>query len=85
MVPSNSSPAPFRRERRGLLARLRSTGDSVGLSDFDGIYRKMVYGLSRDAGLTRDEAEQVARDVFARIPRSLAEFESDPNRGSLFV
>ena len=70
------------RTRRSLLVRLSNTGDSVGWSEFYGLYRKLVYGLCRRSNLSNEEAEVVTQDVFARVASTIGTFESDPKRGS---
>jgi RNA polymerase sigma-70 factor (ECF subfamily) len=70
------------RTRRSLLARLTNTGDSVGWTEFYGLYRKLVYGLCRRSNLSNEEAEEVTQDVFARVASTIGTFESDPARGS---
>jgi RNA polymerase sigma-70 factor (ECF subfamily) len=70
------------RTRRSLLARLANAGDSVGWTEFYGLYRKLVYGLCRRSNLSNEEAEEVTQDVFARVASTIGTFESDPARGS---
>lgn len=68
--------------RASLLFRLRDWKDSVSWEEFYRLYRKLVYGLARRAGLMHDEAEEVTQDVFRRVAETIRNFESDPARGS---
>jgi len=68
--------------RASLLFRIRDWRDDASWGEFYRLYRKMVYGLARRAGLKHDEAEEVTQDVFKRISETIQSFESDPARGS---
>jgi RNA polymerase sigma factor (sigma-70 family) len=70
------------RTRPSLLGRLSNTGDSVAWGEFHGLYRKLVYGLCRRSGLSHEESEEVAQDVFARVAETIGNFESDPAKGT---
>ncbi len=62
--------------------RLRDWKDAASWGEFYRLYRKLVYGLARRAGLMHDEAEEVTQDVFKRVAETIQNFESDPARGS---
>lgn len=68
--------------RASLLFRLRDWKDAASWEEFYRLYRKLVYGLARRAGLMHDEAEEVTQDVFKRVAETIQNFESDPTRGS---
>lgn len=70
------------RTRSSLLFRLRDWQDAASWEEFYRLYQKLVYGLATRAGLTRVEAEEVTQDVFKRVAETIAEFESNPARGS---
>jgi RNA polymerase sigma factor (sigma-70 family) len=70
------------RTRPSLLGRLSNAGDSVAWGEFHGLYRKLVYGLCRRSGLSHEESEEVAQDVFARVAETIGKFESDPAKGT---
>jgi RNA polymerase sigma factor (sigma-70 family) len=68
--------------RSSLLFRLRDWQDATSWQEFYRLYQKLVYGLAARSGLTRVEAEEVTQDVFKRVAETIAEFESNPQRGS---
>jgi len=68
--------------RPSLLFRLRDWNDSASWSEFNRLYRKLVYGFALRSGLSHAEAEEVTQDVFKRVAETLHEFESRPERGS---
>jgi RNA polymerase sigma factor (sigma-70 family) len=68
--------------RASLLFRLRDWKDAASWEEFYRLYRKLIYGLARRAGLMHDEAEEVTQDVFKRVAETIQTFESDPARGS---
>jgi RNA polymerase sigma-70 factor (ECF subfamily) len=70
------------RTRSSLLFRLRDWQDAASWEEFYRLYQKLVYGLASRSGLTRVEAEEVTQDVFKRVAETIAEFESNPERGS---
>lgn len=68
--------------RATLLFRLRNWHDQASWEEFYGLYHKLVYGLARRSGLTHDEAEDVAQEVFKRVAETIHDFESNPRRGT---
>src|SRR5882724_11258480 len=68
--------------RASLLFRIRDWKDDASWGEFYRLYRKLVYGHARRAGLMHDEAEEVTQDVFKRVSETIQNFESDPARGS---
>lgn len=50
--------------------------------EFYRLYRKLVYGFSKKAGLSHEEAEEVTNDVFLSVAKTIHDFESDPARGT---
>lgn len=75
------SPSSLR-TRSSLLYRLKDSGDSVSWDEFYWLYRKLVYGYARRSGLTHEEAEEAAQDVFTHVSRTIHEFECRPQPGS---
>ena len=69
------------RTRPSLLARVRDWDDAASWTEFYGLYRKLVFGLARRAGLAHADAEDVTQEVFKRVAETIHEFESDPERG----
>jgi RNA polymerase sigma-70 factor (ECF subfamily) len=70
------------RTRSSLLLRLKNWDDEKSWQEFDGMYRKLVYGYSRRSGLSHEEAEEVTNDVFVRVAKTIQDFESNPEKGS---
>ncbi|MBL9199786.1 MAG: sigma-70 family RNA polymerase sigma factor [Opitutaceae bacterium] len=78
----NPEPVSELRTRPTLLFRLRDWQDAPSWEEFYRLYRHFVLGLAERAGLTHEEAEEVAQDVFKRVAETIAEFEANPQRGS---
>jgi RNA polymerase sigma-70 factor (ECF subfamily) len=78
----NPEPASDLRTRSTLLFRLRDWRDGASWEEFHRLYRQFVLGLAERAGLTHEEAEEVAQDVFKRVAETIGEFEANPQRGS---
>lgn len=78
----NPDPGSELRTRPTLLFRLRDWKDAPSWEEFHRLYRQFVLGLAERAGLTHEEAEEVAQDVFRRVAETIAEFEANPQRGS---
>jgi RNA polymerase sigma factor (sigma-70 family) len=70
------------RTRPSLLVRVRTWEDSTSWAEFHRLYRKLVYGLARRAGLSHADAEDVTQDVFKRVAETIRGFESNPDRGT---
>jgi RNA polymerase sigma factor (sigma-70 family) len=70
------------RTRSSLLLRLKNWDDEKSWQEFDGLYRKLVYGYSRRSGLSHEESEEVTNDVFVRVAKTIQDFESNPEKGS---
>lgn len=70
------------RTRPTLLFRVREWQDGASWVEFHRLYRRLVYGRARRAGLDHSEAEEVAQDVFKSVAETIADFDTDPERGS---
>jgi RNA polymerase sigma-70 factor (ECF subfamily) len=68
--------------RPTLLFRVRDKTDSVSWTEFHRLYRRLIYGRARRAGLAHADAEDVTQDVFKRVAETIQDFELDPERGS---
>ena len=68
--------------RPSLLFRVREWSDSASWEEFHRLYRRLIYGRARKAGLSHADAEDVAQDVFKRVAETIREFDTDPERGS---
>lgn len=75
-------PKSTLRTRATLLARICDAGDGVSWEEFHRLYRRLVYGRARSAGLGHADAEEVAQEVFARVAETISTFDPDPRRGS---
>jgi RNA polymerase sigma factor (sigma-70 family) len=68
--------------RPSLLFRLREWEDGTSWEEFSRLYRGLVYGRGRRAGLSHADADDVAQDVFKRVAESIKDFDPNPDRGS---
>ncbi len=68
--------------RPSLLFRVREWNDSASWEEFHRLYRRLIYGRARRAGLSHADAEDVAQDVFKRVAETIRDFDTDPERGS---
>jgi len=70
------------RTRPTLLFRMREWQDGASWNEFHRLYRRLVYGRARRAGLPHADAEDVAQDVFKRVAETIKDFDLNPDRGS---
>ena len=70
------------RTRATLLCRIQDWDDSASWTEFYRLYRRLVYGLARRAGLNHDEAQDVIQDVFKRVAETIKDFSPGRTRGS---
>lgn len=75
-------PGSTLRTRPSLLFRVREWQDGASWEEFHRLYRRLVYGRARRAGLDHADAEDVAQDVFKRVAETIADFDTSPERGS---
>lgn len=68
--------------RPTLLFRVREWKDSASWEEFHRLYRRLIYGRARRAGLPHEDAEDVAQDVFKRVAETIKEFDLNPDKGS---
>ena len=68
--------------RPSLIYRVREWQDRASWEEFNRLYRRLVYGRARRAGLAHADAEDVAQDVFQRVAETIKDFDYDPQRGS---
>lgn len=68
--------------RPSLLYRVRDAADAASWNEFNRLYRRLIYGRARRAGLRHADAEEVTQDVFARVAATIQEFDLNPERGS---
>lgn len=70
------------RTRPTLLLRVHNWEDQASWGEMDRIYRRLVYARARRAGLSHEDAEDVAQDVFKRVAETIRSFDVTPERGS---
>lgn len=78
----NAAPDSSLLTRPSLLYRVRNQSDGASWEEFHRLYRRLIYGRARRAGLSHPDAEEVAQDVFKRVAETIQDFEHDPDRGS---
>lgn len=82
MSPSHPNLGSTLQTRPTLLFRVRVPQDSASWGEFHRLYRRLIYGRARRAGLSHEEAEDVAQEVFQRVAATIHEFDLNPERGS---
>jgi RNA polymerase sigma factor (sigma-70 family) len=79
---SHPNPGTSLLTRPTLLYRVREWEDGASWEEFHRLYRRLVYGRARRAGLPHEDAEDVAQDVFKRVAETIKDFDLNPERGS---
>ena len=74
-----SQELPFSLTRPSLLFRVREWNDSVSWEEFHRLYRRLIYGRARRAGLSHADAEDVAQDVFKRVAETIRDWIGLPS------
>jgi RNA polymerase sigma-70 factor (ECF subfamily) len=65
-----------------LLARLRVMDDSEAWREFLVRYEKMIKGMARARGLSAEDCEDIAQEVFRRVAESIHTFEHQNQQGA---
>lgn len=68
--------------RASLLVRITDPDDSIGWREFYRRYHRLVLGFAVKSGLSSNEAEEVAQEVFARVSQTIQGFDSKREGGS---
>jgi RNA polymerase sigma-70 factor (ECF subfamily) len=68
--------------RASLLQRLKNWQDEPGWAEFFKIYWKFIYGVSRRAGLTDAESQEVVQETLISVAKHMPTFQYDPAIGS---
>lgn len=68
--------------RASLLERLKDPADPVGWEEFQRVYRGLILGVARRAGLTDAEAEEAVQETLITVARKMPEFRYEPGRDS---
>lgn len=61
---------------------MRNVGDGASREEFHRLYRRLIYGRARRAGLPHEDAEDVAQEVFKRVAETIKDVDTNPDRGS---
>ena len=69
------------RTRSTLLRRIRDPADAKAWGEFVALYEPLLTAYVRHRGLGEEDIRDVVQDVFARLVKSLQEFELDRQRG----
>jgi len=77
----NPDPRSTLRTRATLLGRVRNSADSTSWNEFYRLYRRLIFGFARRAGLSDADAEEVTQDVFQRVSETIHKFDPDPAKG----
>ena len=68
--------------RHSLLTRLKDWGDQKSWQSFFETYWRLIYNVSVKAGLSDAEAQEVVQETVLAVAKTIAEFKTDPARGS---
>jgi RNA polymerase sigma-70 factor (ECF subfamily) len=68
--------------RRSLLSRLHDWQDHDGWREFFDTYWRVIYRVTRQAGLDDATAQDVVQNTFIYLARRMPKFRYDPARGS---
>ena len=72
----------FMLTRSSLLGRLKDEEDQSSWLEFFNCYRKMIYNVSRKAGLSHEDAQDVVQDSILTVVRQIKEFKYNREKGS---
>ena len=67
--------------RASLLIRIRNRDDQAAWSQFDSIYRPMLFRFARARGMGETEAEEIAQQCMTAIQGHIGGFDYDPGKG----
>jgi RNA polymerase sigma-70 factor (ECF subfamily) len=65
-----------------LVERLKNPSDSTGWAEFDSLYRPLIFGVARKAGLGEEEAKDVVQETMGAMSRHIQDFVTHSDRGS---
>jgi RNA polymerase sigma-70 factor (ECF subfamily) len=68
--------------RASLLQRLKDPADHATWEEFHRIYRGLIHGAARRAGLNETEAEEVVQETLIAVAKKMPEFRYDPAKDS---
>jgi RNA polymerase sigma-70 factor (ECF subfamily) len=65
-----------------LVARLKNLDDQQRWQEFYDLYRGLILGVARKAGLQDAEAQEVLQETMSSVSKNIGAFEADAARGS---
>lgn len=65
-----------------LVARLKNLDDHERWQEFYDLYRGLILGVARKAGLREAEAQEVLQETMSSVSKNIGAFEADAARGS---
>lgn len=65
-----------------LVARMKNPEDQETWAEFAELYRGLIFGVARKAGLREEEAKDVVQETMASVAKNIGGFEANPERGS---
>ncbi len=68
--------------RASLLRRLKDPADRETWEEFHHIYRGLIHGVARRAGLSETEADEVVQETLIAVAKRMPEFSYDPAKDS---
>jgi RNA polymerase sigma factor (sigma-70 family) len=68
--------------RVSLLDRIRNWKDDQSWDEFCKMYRRLIHGFARKAGLGEEEAQDVVQETMIAVARTIENFEYDPSQCS---
>jgi RNA polymerase sigma-70 factor (ECF subfamily) len=68
--------------RRSLVLRIRNRGDEQAWAEFVGIYRPLVYRLTRRRGFQHADAEELAQQAMVAVAGAIERWDPDPQKGT---
>ncbi|MES2705944.1 MAG: sigma-70 family RNA polymerase sigma factor [Verrucomicrobiota bacterium] len=72
----------FDRTRRSLLTRLKNWDDQAGWKEFMDRYGRFIFSRALNAGLSREEAEDVVQDTLVSVAKKIPDFRYLGEKGS---
>lgn len=65
-----------------LVARLKNLNDLDRWGEFYDLYRGLIMGVARKAGLREEEAQEVLQETMASVSKNIGTFKADASQGS---
>jgi RNA polymerase sigma-70 factor (ECF subfamily) len=65
-----------------LVARLKNLDDRERWREFYDLYRGLIMGVARKAGLREEEAQEVLQETMSSVSKNIGDFKANPAQGS---